>query len=175
MPTDSYPTLRQGDDHMPTRGEQYGVPRVPDDTIRELVSEGNTINQLARITGYSQPTLHKRLRRMRLTAKPCPPVSDEILIELADGSRTTREVIEATDGQYNAIIRQLRQLGLKTKRVSNNPRFRSEEGRKLSARIAQLRSEGNSLEAIGKTVGLSVASVDARYDFHKRNVPPSKG
>lgn len=161
---------------MPIRGEKYGEPRVPDDTIRKLVSEGNTANQMAKITGYSQSTLHKRLRKMGLTAKPCPQVSDETLIELADGNRTTREIIEATDGYYSAIIRQLEQLGLKTKRVSNYPRFRSEEGRKLGARIAELRSEGHSLEEIGVMVGLSVASVAARYDFYKRNVdPPMKG
>ena len=149
---------------------QYGEPRVPDDTIRKLVSEGNTVSQIGKITGYSQPTLHKRLRKMRLKAKPCPIVSDETLIELADGNRTGREIVEATDGYYSTILRRLKELGLKTRKVSNNPRFRSEEGRKLSAKIAQLRSEGHSFEEIGEMVGLRVPPVMARYDWYKRNV-----
>jgi len=99
---------------------------VPDDTIRELVAEGKTANQITKITGYSQPYPYRRL-------------SD---------------------------------LGLQPKKAPTFPSFRSAEGRRLNARIAHLRSEGHSFEAIGEMVGLRTARAKVRYDWHMWDVGP---
>jgi hypothetical protein len=112
--------------------------RVQGRIIRKLVAEGKTASEIAKTTGYSQTTVRTRLSDMGLKAKPCPKVPDEVLIELADGTRTMREVVEATDGNQSVIDLRLRQLCLKTRKTLNNPPYASEEGRKIGARIAQL-------------------------------------
>ncbi len=154
------------DDDMEYRGPGTQA-RVSDDAFRKLVAEGNTANQIAKITGYSQPHTLNRLRDQRLKAKPCPKVSDETLRQLADGTRTVDEIVEASGGNYSVIAIKIGTLGLKTKKVDRSV---SPESRKLNAKIARLLSEGHSPKEIGKMVGLSRQRVMARHDWYRRNM-----
>jgi DNA-binding CsgD family transcriptional regulator len=154
------------DDGMEYRGPETQA-RVSDDAFRKLVAEGNTANQIAKITGYRQQYTLTRLRDLRLKAKPCPRVSDETLRQLADSTKAVDEIVEASDGNYSVIARRIGTLGLKTKKVDRSV---SPESRKLNAKIARLLSEGHSPKEIGKMVGLSRQRVMARHDWYRRNM-----
>ena len=154
------------DDGMEYRGPGT-QPRVSDDAFRKLVAEGNTANQIAKITGYSQQYTLTRLRDLGLKAKPCPKVSDETLRQLADSTKTVEEIVEACGGNYSVIARRIETLGIKTKKIHLSV---SPESRKLNAKIARLLSEGHSPKEIGKMVGLSRQRVMARHDWYRRNM-----
>ncbi len=154
------------DDGMEYRGPGTQA-RVSDDAFRKLVAEGNTANQIAKITGYRQQYTLVRLRDLGLKAKPCPKVSDETLRQLADGTKTVDEIVEASGGNCSVIAMRIRTLGLKTKKVDRSV---SPESRKLNAKIARLLSEGHSPKEIAKMVGLSTQRVLARHDWYRRNM-----
>jgi DNA-binding CsgD family transcriptional regulator len=154
------------DDGMEYRGPETQA-RVSDDAFRKLVAEGNTANQIAKITGYRQQYTLTRLRDLRLKAKPCPRVSDETLRQLADSTKAVDEIVEASGGNYSVIAERIGTLGLKTKKVDRSV---SPESRNLNAKIARLLSEGRSPKEIGKMVGLSRQRVMVRHDWYRRNM-----
>jgi len=99
-------------------------------------------------------------------------VSDDALIKLADGTRTLREIAEATGGNYHVIAHRIRTLGLKAVKARRSPRYSSDEGRKLNAEVAQLWSKGHSFEAIADMLGITAAGASRWHDWHMWDVGP---
>lgn len=141
-------------------------PRISDDDLRRLAGQGHNVNQIARIAGYSQYHARKRLDGIGLQPKPCPRIPEETIGELADGTRTVRQITEIIGGNHVVIVAKIRKLGLRAEKASHSI---SPEGCQRDEEIAHPKSQGLTFKTIGKKLGMSTQRACKRYRRHKRN------